>query len=134
MRIQARAIRLPLYERTAQCFLELLLRFWNSQAETVHQLRNSLLCGCLATLGQLAAIGKRTGVAQVFGFNFSGFVAWWLWRTVYLSKLPRLEKKCRVALDWSLDLLFSKDLVQFTTARDRTNLAADYADYAERSV
>ena len=70
-----------------------------------------------STLGQLAAIGKRTGVAQMFGFNFSGFVAWWLWRTIYLSKLPRFEKKCRVALDWSLDLLFSKDLVQFTTVR-----------------
>jgi NADH dehydrogenase len=72
-----------------------------------------------STLGQLAAIGKRTGVAQIFGINFSGFVAWWLWRTIYLSKLPRLEKKCRVALDWTLDLLFSKDLVQFTTVRDR---------------
>src|SRR5712691_5180602 len=70
-----------------------------------------------STLGQLAAIGKRTGVAQMFGFNFSGFVAWWLWRTIYLSKLPRFEKKCRVALDWTLDLLFSKDLVQFTTVR-----------------
>ncbi len=70
-----------------------------------------------STLGQLAAIGKRTGVAQIFGLNFSGFVAWWLWRTIYLSKLPRFEKKCRVALDWSLDLLFSKDLVQFTTVR-----------------
>lgn len=70
-----------------------------------------------STLGQLAAIGKRTGVAQIFGMNFSGFVAWWLWRTIYLSKLPRFEKKCRVALDWSLDLLFSKDLVQFTTSR-----------------
>jgi NADH dehydrogenase len=72
-----------------------------------------------STLGQLAAIGKRTGVAQMFGFNFSGFVAWWLWRTIYLSKLPRFEKKCRVALDWTLDLLFSKDLVQFPTVRER---------------
>jgi NADH:ubiquinone reductase (H+-translocating) len=70
-----------------------------------------------STLGQLAAIGKRTGVAQIFGLNFSGFVAWWLWRTIYLGKLPRFEKKCRVALDWTLDLLFSKDLVQFTTVR-----------------
>jgi NADH dehydrogenase len=65
-----------------------------------------------ATLGQLAAIGRRTGVANVLGVNFSGFVAWWLWRTIYLSKLPRAEKKLRVALDWTLDLLFSKDLVQ----------------------
>ncbi len=63
------------------------------------------------TLGQLAAIGRRTGVANIFGINFSGFIAWWLWRTIYLSKLPRFERKIRVALDWSLDLVFSKDLV-----------------------
>jgi len=49
--------------------------------------------------------------------NFSGFIAWWLWRTIYLSKLPRFEKKLRVALDWSLDLLFSKDIVQFLMVR-----------------
>ncbi|HXV81106.1 MAG TPA: FAD-dependent oxidoreductase, partial [Candidatus Binatia bacterium] len=68
-----------------------------------------------ATIGQLAAIGRRTGVANIMGVNFSGFFAWWLWRTIYLSKLPRLEKKVRVALGWSLDLFFSKDLVQFKT-------------------
>ncbi len=65
------------------------------------------------TLGQLATIGKRSAVANILGVQFSGFVAWWLWRTIYLSKLPRTEKKLRVALDWSLDLLFSKDIVQF---------------------
>jgi NADH dehydrogenase len=72
------------------------------------------------TLGQLAAIGRRTGVARVFGVNFSGFFAWWLWRTIYLSKLPRLEKKIRVAIDWTLDLVFSKDFVQFLTVRGPT--------------
>lgn len=69
------------------------------------------------TIGQLAALGRRTGVAQIFGFNFSGFVAWWLWRTIYLMKLPRFEKKLRVALDWTLDLIFRKDPVQFLTLR-----------------
>jgi NADH dehydrogenase len=69
------------------------------------------------TIGLLAAIGRRAGVAQIFGYNFSGFFAWWMWRTIYLSKLPRFEKKCRVALDWTLDLLFTKDLVQFETLR-----------------
>jgi len=69
------------------------------------------------TIGQLAAIGRRAGVARVFGVNFSGFFAWWLWRTIYLSKLPRFEKKCRVAIDWTLDLIFSKDFVQFLTVR-----------------
>jgi NADH dehydrogenase len=70
-----------------------------------------------STLGQLAALGKRTGVANILGVNFSGFLAWWLWRTIYLSKLPRLEKKLRVMVDWTLDLLFTKDLVQFLTLR-----------------
>lgn len=69
------------------------------------------------TLGQLASLGRRTGVARVLGVNFSGFLAWWLWRTIYLAKLPRAEKKLRVALDWTLDLFFSKDLVQFQTVR-----------------
>jgi hypothetical protein len=32
------------------------------------------------------------------------------WRTVYLSKLPGLDKKIRVAFDWTLDLLFPKDV------------------------
>jgi NADH dehydrogenase FAD-containing subunit len=40
-----------------------------------------------------------TGNARILGINFSGFVAWWLWRTIYLLKLPRFEKKLRVALD-----------------------------------
>ncbi len=69
------------------------------------------------TIGQLAAIGRRTGVAKILGFKFSGFIAWWLWRTIYLGKLPRLEKKLRVTLDWTLDLVFSKDLAQFTPLR-----------------
>jgi len=68
-------------------------------------------------LGQLAAIGRRTGVAQILGFRFSGFIAWLLWRAIYLAKLPRLERKVRVALDWGLDLVFSKDLVEIQTSR-----------------
>ena len=70
------------------------------------------------TIGALASIGRRTGVARVFGMNFSGFIAWWMWRTVYLAKLPRFEKKLRVALDWTLDLVFAKDLVQFETRKE----------------
>jgi NADH dehydrogenase len=70
-----------------------------------------------STIGLLATIGRRTGVARIMGINFSGFIAWWLWRTIYLSKLPRVEKKVRVLLGWTLDLIFSKDLVQFITLR-----------------
>lgn len=72
------------------------------------------------TIGQLASLGRRTGVAQILGVNFSGFVAWWMWRTIYLMKLPRLEKRLRVAIDWTWDLLFSKDLVKFLSRRNET--------------
>jgi NADH dehydrogenase len=72
------------------------------------------------TIGQLASLGRRTGVAQILGVNFSGFVAWWMWRTIYLMKLPRFEKRLRVALDWTWDLLFSKDLVKFLSRRKET--------------
>ena len=71
-----------------------------------------------ATLGQLATIGRRTGVAKVFGVKFSGFVAWWLWRSVYLAKLPRLAKKLRVMVDWTLDLFFGREIEQTLTPRD----------------
>ena len=70
-----------------------------------------------STIAQLATIGRRTGVANILVINFSGFIAWWLSRTIYLSKLPRFEKKLRVALDWTLDLIFSKNLVQFLDIR-----------------
>jgi NADH dehydrogenase len=87
-----------------------------------------------ATLGQLAAIGRRTGVANILGKNFQGFIAWWLWRTIYLSKLPRLEKKVRVALDWTLDLLFSKDLVQYVTFRPTGQLARSRTSEAAKEL
>ena len=83
-----------------------------------------------STIGMLAATGRRTGVANILGFNFSGFIAWFLWRTIYLSKLPRLEKKLRVALDWTLDLLFTKDLVHFMILRSTGVSRQDAAESA----
>ncbi len=61
--------------------------------------------------GVLAGLGHHSAVAEILGFKFSGAVAWWLWRTVYLLKLPGLERKVRVALDWTLDLFFPRDIV-----------------------
>jgi NADH dehydrogenase len=75
-------------------------------------------------LGQLAAIGQRRGAAQVLGINFSGFFAWFLWRSAYLWKLPRLEKKIRVAFGWTIDLIFSRDLVQFMTVEEVERIVA----------
>jgi NADH dehydrogenase len=86
-----------------------------------------------STLGQLSTIGRRSGVANILGINFSGFIAWWLWRTIYLSKLPRLEKKVRVAFDWTLDLFFAKDFADVTAGRSAYSRAAEAADRARSS-
>lgn len=61
-------------------------------------------------LGQLASIGERAAVAEVMGLHFRGFVAWWMWRTIYLSKLPGTGRKLRVVIDWTFDLFFPRDI------------------------
>ena len=60
--------------------------------------------------GQMAIIGKRSGIATFLGMNISGFWAWLIWRNVYLSKIPTLDKKIRVFLDWVIDLFFDRDI------------------------
>jgi NADH dehydrogenase len=79
------------------------------------------------TMGMLASIGHHTGVASFFGFKFSGFIAWWMWRSVYLAKLPRLVKKLRVMMAWTFDLLFGRDIEQMITLRDFDELTERWA-------
>lgn len=62
------------------------------------------------TKGMMAEIGKRTGVATLFGFKVHGLLAWWIWRTYYLSNLPTINKKLKVIGDWTSDLLFKPDV------------------------
>ncbi len=61
-------------------------------------------------MGQMASIGRRQAVAEVFGKHFRGFIAWWMWRTIYLAKLPGLARKLRVVMDWTFDLIFPRDI------------------------
>jgi NADH dehydrogenase len=68
-------------------------------------------------LGKMGALGHHSAVAEIFGVRLSGFLAWWLWRTVYLMKLPGLDRKIRVAADWTLDLVLPPDIVQLKTER-----------------
>ena len=75
------------------------------------------------TMGQMAIVGERTGVADLMGLRFSGYFAWFLWRTYYLMRIPQLEKRLRVVLDWTLDLFFKRDLVQLAVSRERQLVA-----------
>lgn len=63
------------------------------------------------TIGLLVSLGHQKAAAEFRGRPYSGLFAWLLWRGVYLVKLPGLEKKVRVVLDWILDLFFPRDVV-----------------------
>jgi NADH dehydrogenase len=64
------------------------------------------------SLGALCVVGHHTACAEIKGFRFSGLFAWFLWRGIYLSKLPGLERKARVLVDWIVELFFPRDIVQ----------------------
>jgi NADH dehydrogenase, FAD-containing subunit len=61
-------------------------------------------------LGEMASLGHLNAVGKVFGFKVSGLLGWLMWRAVYLSKLPGLERKLKVFMEWTLELLFPRDI------------------------
>jgi NADH dehydrogenase len=63
-------------------------------------------------IGTLASIGHHTGVGKVFGISVRGWLAWFMWRGYYWSRVPGIGGKARVALDWFLNALFGSDPVQ----------------------
>jgi NADH:quinone reductase (non-electrogenic) len=67
-------------------------------------------------LGQMGALGHHSAVAQIMGVNISGFLAWWMWRTIYLMKLPGWGRRLKVASSWTLDLLLPAELVELKLA------------------
>jgi NADH dehydrogenase len=76
-------------------------------------------------LGTMASLGARRGVAALAnGTVLTGFVAWFLWRTYYLLRLPGLDRKVRVGLDWALGLLFRRDIAQLRVFTERARAAA----------
>jgi len=71
------------------------------------------------SLGSLCVVGHQTACAEFTipfarekSLRFSGLLAWMMWRAIYVSKLPGLERKARVLLDWAFELFFPRDIVQ----------------------
>jgi NADH:ubiquinone reductase (H+-translocating) len=71
------------------------------------------------SLGALCVVGHQTACAELSipfarakSLRFSGLFAWLLWRGIYLAKLPGLERKIRVLMDWTVELFFPRDIVQ----------------------
>jgi NADH:ubiquinone reductase (H+-translocating) len=71
------------------------------------------------SLGALCVVGHHTACAELTvpfardkSVRFSGLLAWLMWRGIYLAKLPGLERKVRVLIDWVVELFFPRDIVQ----------------------
>ena len=67
--------------------------------------------------GTLAALGHYKGAGQVYGFKIHGFLAWWVWRSYYLSRMPRWSRRLRIVIDWTVALFFKNDVVQLDQTR-----------------
>jgi NADH:quinone reductase (non-electrogenic) len=78
-------------------------------------------------LGEMVSLGNGAAVAELFGkIKVAGPLAWIMWRTFYLMRLPGLQRKVRVWLDWNMDRLFSRDLVQLSVQRTERVAHAHY--------
>jgi NADH dehydrogenase len=71
-------------------------------------------------IGELALVGRHTGVASVYGHNFSGLIAWAMWRAVYLAKMPSVGQQGRILSDWILDIVFGREPVPLSSAKGNT--------------
>jgi NADH dehydrogenase len=67
-------------------------------------------------IGELALVGRHSGVAKLYGRHFSGLMAWAMWRAIYLSKMPGMAQRSRIAIDWLLDAIFGRELAEVPAA------------------
>ncbi len=86
-----------------QCALNIVRRIGNQPTRAFSFKPLGIACG----------IGGHQGVAELFGLRFSGFIAWWLWRSAFLVKIPSLVQKLKVGFDWAWELVFPRDLSHF---------------------
>lgn len=77
--------------------------------------------------GILASIGHRNAVAVIYGVKLSGFLAWFLWRGIYLLKLPTFSRKLEVAISWALNIPFPPNIVQLRLSKKQSGEAASSA-------
>ena len=66
------------------------------------------------SLGQVATLGRYKGIADVLGLRLRGFLGWWVTRTYHLYQLPLLSRKLRVVTDWTVSLLFRRDITELS--------------------
>jgi len=78
--------------------------------------------------GQLVSVGHQFAAVRLLGVRLSGFLAWFVWRSLYLGKLVGFGNKVRVMLDWTLDLFVERSSSQIHATRERLEAVAVHDD------
>lgn len=69
------------------------------------------------SLGILASIGNDKAVAQIEAFDSKvpvwGNPAFWLWKSVYITKQVSFRNRVLILIDWAKTRVFGRDLSQF---------------------
>jgi NADH dehydrogenase len=76
-------------------------------------------------LGQVATLGRYKGIALVFGVPLRGFIGWFVTRTYHLYQLPLFSRKLRVVADWTVALLFRRDIAELSMLGHPRRLGSD---------
>jgi NADH dehydrogenase len=84
--------------------------------------------------GMLASIGHRNAVAVIYGVKLSGFLAWFLWRGIYLAKLPTFSRKLEVALSWACNIPFPPNIVELRLSKKQSSEAECEGAAAESKI
>ena len=83
---------------------------------------------CYRNRGQVATLGRFSGVADVMGVLMSGFLGWFVARTVHVLQVPGWSRRIRILADWTLSLLFRRDIVAFGSVTEAPTLAQVASD------
>jgi NADH dehydrogenase len=83
--------------------------------------------------GQLSSIGHNKAVAEIFGIKLSGFIAWLMWRGLYLLRIPTLSRKSRLFLEWNWAMFFPPDIAHLGYRRTQRR-APQHVEARERIV
>ena len=76
-------------------------------------------------VGELALVGRHSGVARIYGHNFSGPLAWIMWRTTYLAKMPGAIQRSRIFGDWLTDLLVGRATISCAATPERGKMTSN---------
>ncbi|HYF05893.1 MAG TPA: NAD(P)/FAD-dependent oxidoreductase [Patescibacteria group bacterium] len=64
--------------------------------------------------GSFVSLGRFAAVGEIFGIPLTGFLAWFMWRTIYLFNFKSNKKRFNVAVEWTINLFYPRDITRLS--------------------